>query len=68
MIAAPPFLAVYATRKVAYFGEGKEEAVDAKWLLNNPDFTARFQQSSGGREQIELGQSDAERKILGVCW
>ena len=68
MIAAPPFLAVYGTRKVAYFGEGKEEAVDAKWLFNNPDFTARFQQSSGGREQIELGQSDAETKILEVCW
>ena len=39
-----------------------------KWLSNNSQFNARFQQSSGGRDKLELGQSDAETKILGVCW
>ena len=39
-----------------------------KWLSNSPEFNARFQQSSGGKEQVELGQSDEETKVLGVCW
>ena len=103
-----PFVAVYATRKVAEdYSKGREGAADAirnrlymddyldsadtvekavqrakevddilkngdfhltKWLSNNSKFNAQFQQSSGGRDKVELGQSDAETKILGVCW
>ena len=39
-----------------------------KWLSNSHKFNAQFQQNSGGKEQVELGQSDAETKILGVFW
>ena len=39
-----------------------------KWLSNSSEFNGRFQQSSRGKEQVELGQSDAETKVLGVCW
>ena len=35
-----------------------------KCLSNNPEFNARFQQNSGGRDKVELGQSDAKTKIL----
>ena len=39
-----------------------------KWLSNSPEFNARFQQSSRGKEQVNLGQSDTETKVLRVCW
>lgn len=37
-------------------------------LSNDEEFKGQLQQSSGGRYKVELGQSDAETKILGVCW